>query len=46
MTRGVDESGILGVEGALAPTEGGSDVVWPSRGANQELSSCWNVIFF
>lgn len=44
MMRGAAESWILEVEGALAPIEGGSGVVWPSRGANQELSSSWKVI--
>jgi hypothetical protein len=44
ITRGADESWILEVVGALEPTVGGSGVVLPSRGANQELSSCWKVM--
>lgn len=46
MMRGVEESWILEVEGALEPIEGGSGMVSLSRGANQEESSCWKVIFW
>ena len=46
MMVGVEEErGILGVEGALELIWGGSGIVWESRGANQEESSCWKVIF-
>lgn len=44
ITKGAKESWILEVEGALEPTAGGSGIVLSSRGANQELSSCWKVI--
>lgn len=43
--RGEEESWILDVWGALEPIEGGSGICWLSRGANQEESSCWKVIF-
>ena len=45
MMRGAEESWILAVEGALEPSEGGSGMVSSSRGANQDESSCWKVIF-
>lgn len=47
MMVGVEEErGILGVEGALELIWGGSGIVWESRGANQEESSCWKVMVF
>ena len=46
MMRGAEGSWIFDVEGALEPIEGGSGICWPSRGANQDESSCWKDIFF
>jgi hypothetical protein len=39
-----EKRGSLGVEGALELIWGGSGIVWESRGANQEESSCWKVM--
>ena len=43
---GEEERGIVGVEGALELSWGGSGMGWEWRGANQEESSCWKVMVF